>query len=172
MKMEDVEKLLAIIDESHFTEVNLQIGDIQLFARKGNPPEEGAAAAPGVGPLAAGPGVLPAPTEGAQAPGPVGQSAAAAPPAAEQASAEDDGYDVVRAPMLGVFYRAPSPGEEPFAKEGQEVSPGDTIGSIEVMKLFTSIAAGTAGVLDRFLVGNGEMVEYDQPLAVIRPASS
>lgn len=183
MRLEDVEKILAIIDDSHFTEVKLQVGDVQLFARKGG--ADGAIDAEWVPtpasaePTAVTPTVhettAPADATAAASSNAASSTAAAsAPAAAPQAEREallEDGQ-VVRAPMLGVFYRAPSPGAEPFATEGQEVTAHDTLGSIEVMKLFSSIPAGIDGTLVRFLAENGALVEYNQPLAVVRPHAS
>ena len=182
MRLEDVEKLLAIIDDSHFTEINLQVGDVQLFARKGGgesdrPTANGASEWSPDAATEAGAAVLPAPeaaepvTPTAPALNPPAPDAAGTTPSGPAAASEDEGL-LVRAPMLGVFYRAPAPGSEPFAVEGQEVSAHDTLASIEVMKLFSSIPAGIDGTLVRFLVENGALVEYNQPLAVVRPHAS
>ena len=66
-----------------------------------------------------------------------------------------DGVVAIRAPMLGIFYRAPSPGEKPFVEVGQRVRADDTVGLIEVMKLFNSIRAGLDGEVVKILVDNG-----------------
>jgi acetyl-CoA carboxylase biotin carboxyl carrier protein len=72
--------------------------------------------------------------------------------------------------MLGVFYRAPAPGEKPFVEVGQRVRADDTVCLIEVMKLFNSIRAGVDGEVVEILVENGGLVEFDQALIFIRPA--
>jgi acetyl-CoA carboxylase biotin carboxyl carrier protein len=72
--------------------------------------------------------------------------------------------------MLGVFYRAPAPGEKPFVEVGQHVRADDTVCLIEVMKLFNSIRAGVDGEVVEILVENGGLVEFDQALIFIRPA--
>jgi acetyl-CoA carboxylase biotin carboxyl carrier protein len=72
--------------------------------------------------------------------------------------------------MLGVFYRAPAPGEKPFVEVGQRVRADDTVCLIEVMKLFNSIRAGVDGEVIEILVENGGLVEFDQALIFIRPA--
>ena len=74
----------------------------------------------------------------------------------------------VTAPMLGTFYRMPSPGEKPFVEQGDKVSPDDTVCLVEVMKLFNSVKAGMAGTVEQILVENGTLVEYGQPLILIR----
>jgi acetyl-CoA carboxylase biotin carboxyl carrier protein len=76
---------------------------------------------------------------------------------------------VVRAPMVGTFYRAPAPGEPPFAEVGQPVEPDSILCIIEVMKLMNSIEAGTRGVVREILVPNGAGVEYGEVLMVIEP---
>ena len=90
-------------------------------------------------------------------------------PAAVAAPAEDaipDGH-VVRSPMVGTFYRAPSPGAKNFAEVGQSVNAGDTLCIIEAMKLLNEIEADQGGVIKAILVENGQPVEYGEPLFVI-----
>lgn len=76
----------------------------------------------------------------------------------------DDGTIIVRSPMVGMFYIAPSPDEEPFAKPGQEVLAGQTLAIIEAMKMMNEITASASGVVSEVLAANGTQVEYDQPL--------
>jgi acetyl-CoA carboxylase biotin carboxyl carrier protein len=76
---------------------------------------------------------------------------------------------VVRAPMVGTFYRAPEPGAAPFVEAGQHVTADTTVCIIEVMKLMNSIPAGCTGVVTHVLVKDAEPVEYGQPLIAIRP---
>ena len=71
--------------------------------------------------------------------------------------------------MVGTFYRAPAPGEQPFVEVGQPVEATDTVCLIEVMKLFNSLQAGVDGEVAAILVDNEALVEYDQPLVLIRP---
>ena len=72
--------------------------------------------------------------------------------------------------MVGTFYRRPSPDEAPFVDVGSQISPGDPLCMIEVMKLYTTITASVGGVVDAILVDDAALVEFDQPLFVIRPA--
>ena len=85
---------------------------------------------------------------------------------AKPTSAEISGH-VVRAPMVGTFYRSPSPGSKSFVEEGQTVKVGDTLCIIEAMKLLNQIEADKAGTIKAVLVENGQPVEYNQPLFVI-----
>src|SRR5699024_9164328 len=78
--------------------------------------------------------------------------------------AQSEDQIVIKSPMLGTFFRRPSPEEDEYVVEGQIVKETDTICLIEVMKLFNSIPAGIKGKVVEFLVSDGEMVEFDQPL--------
>lgn len=84
----------------------------------------------------------------------------------EAAPAAPQGH-VVKAPMVGTFYRAPNPGAAPFVDVGQSVKEGDPLCIIEAMKLLNEIEADKAGVIKEILVENGEPVEYGQPLFII-----
>jgi acetyl-CoA carboxylase biotin carboxyl carrier protein len=83
-----------------------------------------------------------------------------------------DGLLTITAPVLGTFYRAPAPGAAPFVDVGDTVRESDTIALIEVMKLFTTVTAGTAGRIVEILAENAALVEYGQPLALIEPSGA
>jgi acetyl-CoA carboxylase biotin carboxyl carrier protein len=95
-----------------------------------------------------------------------GADAAAAVAGAPAAAAAPQGH-VVTSPMVGTFYRAPSPGADAFVQVGDTVKEGDTICIIEAMKLLNEIEADKSGVITEVLVENGQAVEYGQPLFVI-----
>jgi len=103
--------------------------------------------------------VAPAPTSGVAV-------AEAAAPAPSAAPAEPEGH-VMKAPMVGTFYRSGSPGAPAFADVGKTVKKGDTLCIIEAMKLMNEIEADADGVIKAILVENGQPVEFDQPLFVI-----
>jgi acetyl-CoA carboxylase biotin carboxyl carrier protein len=107
----------------------------------------------------------PAPMAAAPAPATASMSAEAASAAAVQA-AVDAGHQV-KAPMVGTFYRASSPGATPFVEVGQTVKEGEPLCIIEAMKLLNEIEADKSGVIKAILIENGEPVEYGQPLFVI-----
>lgn len=102
----------------------------------------------------------------APAAAPVAPAAAPAAPAADTAAPVASGH-VVKAPMVGTFYRASSPGAAPFIDVGQSVKQGDTLCIIEAMKLLNEIECDFNGVVKEVLVENGQPVEYGQPLFVI-----
>ena len=96
-------------------------------------------------------------------------SALATPPQLTEAPeqpAEPEGH-MVKSPMVGTFYRSPSPGAQPFVEVGQNVSAGDTLCIIEAMKLLNEIEADQNGVISAVLVESGQPVEFGQPLFVI-----
>src|ERR1700744_849098 len=95
-----------------------------------------------------------------------GAAAAAAVAGAPAAAAAPQGH-VVTSPMVGTFYRAPSPGADAFVQVGDTVKEGDTICIIEAMKLLNEIEAEKSGVVKEILVENGQAVEYGQPLFVV-----
>lgn len=93
-------------------------------------------------------------------------SAPAAAEAAPQVIAKVDGHEV-KSPMVGTFYRSPSPDAKSFVDEGSTVAVGDTLCIIEAMKLLNEIEADKAGVIKAILVENGQPVEYGEPLFII-----
>jgi len=95
--------------------------------------------------------------------------AAAAPAAApvEAAVAPADNKNALKSPMVGTFYRSPSPGAKPFVEVGQSVSVGDTLCIIEAMKLMNEIEADRAGVIKAIVAEDGAPVEFGEPLFII-----
>lgn len=157
---DDVQRLLKLLDSSHFDELHLEAEGIKLTLRRN-------------GALPTAPFVTPAPT--------VPASAAAASPTAPAAQAAasvsvatalpqgDASLLEIRAPMLGTFYGAPKPGADPFVAIGARVTADSAVGIIEVMKLMNSISAGIEGVLVEVLVRDGDLVEFEQVLMRVRP---
>ena len=80
-----------------------------------------------------------------------------------------EGISAVRAPLVGTFYLAPTPGADPFVRAGDEVEPDQTLAIVEAMKLMNPIVADEAGVVTEILVGDAESVEFDQVLMMLRP---
>ena len=94
-------------------------------------------------------------------------AATASPLPALAAAPEEPAGHAVKSPMVGTFYRSPSPGAPPFIEQGAVVKPGDTLCIIEAMKLLNEIEAEVGGTVTRILVENGQPVEYGQPLFII-----
>jgi len=161
---EDVERILRLIDESGYEEIRIEYGDLKLHVRRhGADPQSKGSIAPlspeASGKMAASPAAVAVPSQPSPLPG------GATPPSLQL----PPGAVVVRAPMLGTFYRSASPGAPPFVEVGSDVKADSTVCLIEVMKLFNSLKAATEGRVLQILVENGAMVEYDQPLIVIEP---
>ena len=81
---------------------------------------------------------------------------------------EETGVDYIRSPMVGTFYRAPSPDSDPFVENGQRVNPDSVVCIIEAMKVMNEIQSEHGGTIQEILVENGEPVEYNQPLFKIK----
>ena len=151
MDLRKLKKLIDLVEESGIAELEITEGEEKVKIVKG-----GMATM-----VAAAPVVASAPAPAAQ---PAAPSVGAA-PAAEPAAAQEG--HVVKAPMVGTFYRSPSPDAKPFVEVGQAVKEGDTICIIEAMKLMNEIEADASGSVKAILVENGQPVEYGQPLFIL-----
>ena len=159
----EVAEILKIIDASACEELILELEGTKLVVRRG---------AAGNGNAGVGVADNPRSVSTDSVSSTRGAAAASAPPITKQAVAEErreDGLVELRAPMIGTFYRAPSPTEPPFVNVGDEVEVGDAVCIIEVMKLYTTIEAQHAGRVAEIGAENGALVEYDQLLFVIEP---
>ena len=153
-----VEQLLELMKESDLDELRVRFGEtsFELVRREAQPVTY---AAPMASAVAVAPGA-PAPSASAQAGGqPATASASTAPP----------GTQAVKAPLVGVFYSAPSPGAEPFVQEGTRVQPGQVLCILEAMKMMNEITAEVAGTVTKIGPKNGELVKVDEVLFWIAP---
>ncbi|MGB2259998.1 MAG: acetyl-CoA carboxylase biotin carboxyl carrier protein [Porticoccaceae bacterium] len=152
MDIRKVKKLIELLEESNINELEITEGEESVRISRGGPMAFAAAPAP------------------APAPAPVvAQVAAPAAPAAEvpAPAADELAGHVVRSPMVGSFYSSPAPGSPSFVTVGQAVAPGDVLCIIEAMKMMNQIEADKAGTIGAILVGDGEPVEFDQPIFTI-----
>ena len=94
-----------------------------------------------------------------------------APAAAASTDGSANGVATIEAPMLGTFYRASAPGEEPFVDVGSQVDPDTVVCLIEVMKMMNSVKAGVSGTVVEVCARNAELVEYGEPLFRVDPAA-
>jgi acetyl-CoA carboxylase biotin carboxyl carrier protein len=149
MDLRKLKKLIDLVQESGIAELEITEGEEKVKIVKG-----GEATVTPVAPAAA----------PATAPGP-----AAAPAAATAAAAEEPAQSghVLTAPMVGTFYRSPSPEASHFVEVGQNVKAGETVCIIEAMKLMNEIEADATGMIKAILVESGQPVEYGQPLFII-----
>ena len=156
MDLRKLKTLIDLVSESGVAELEITEGDdrVKIVNRVGAPPVAAAA-----------PAVIATPVVASAAPAAAPAPAVAAEPAAAPVAAEDT--RTINSPMVGTFYRAPSPGAKPFADVGQKVKAGDTVCIIEAMKLLNEIETEYDGVIKEILVENGQPVEFGQPLFVI-----
>jgi acetyl-CoA carboxylase biotin carboxyl carrier protein len=147
MDLRKLKKLIDLVQESGIAELEITEGEEKVKIVKGGVvvTAPAAAAAPALD-------ARPAPS--------------AAPAPASEPEAAPEGH-VVKAPMVGTFYRSPSPDAKPFVEVGQAVKEGDTICIIEAMKLMNEIEADASGTVKAILVENGQPVEYGQPLFIL-----
>jgi acetyl-CoA carboxylase biotin carboxyl carrier protein len=146
MDLRKLKTLIELVENSGIAELELTEGEEHVRISRAS-----SVAAPVQHVYAAAPQAAPAPV---------------AAPAAPAAPAVPEGH-VVKSPMVGSFYRAPSPGAKAFVDVGQSVNAGDTLCIIEAMKLLNEIEADKAGVIKAILVENGQAVEFGQPLFII-----
>ena len=158
LTFKEVSEIMKIIDASECEEVVLELQDFRLVVRRGGTGAPLTTTGQGPAAVSQAPNG-PAPSLTANQPPPA--TAPAAPAAASVSGTE------VRAPMVGSFYRRPSPDQEPFVEIGTKVQPGDPLCLIEVMKLYTTIEATTAGTVKQIAAEDAELVEFDQLLFVI-----
>lgn len=156
MDLRKLKTLIDLVSESGVAELEITEGDdrVKIVNRVGAAPVAVAA-----------PAVIATPVVASAAPAAAPAPAVAAEPAAAPVAAEDT--RTINSPMVGTFYRAPSPGAKPFADVGQKVKAGDTVCIIEAMKLLNEIETEYDGVIKEILVENGQPVEFGQPLFVI-----
>lgn len=153
MDLRKLKTLIDLVSESNISELEITEAEGKVRIVKAVP--AAAVTAPAATPVA---------PITVQAPAPLPEPAAAAPAAASPAPLQGH---VIKSPMVGTFYRAPSPGAKPFVEVGQAVKEGDPVCIIEAMKILNEIEADRAGVIKEILVENGQAVEYGQPLFVL-----
>lgn len=157
MDIRKIKKLIELLQESDVAEIEITEGEETIrINRNGTAPN----LPPVVSYNAFNPAMMPA-TAPAPAPA-AAESASPAPAAAPKISGK-----IIRSPMVGTFYAAPSPDTDNFVSIGQDIKIGDTVCIIEAMKMFNRIEADFAGKIVEILVENGQPVEYDEPLFVV-----
>lgn len=165
MNAKELKSILQALQEHEVSELTLETPDYKLTIKRGG--EEQYVAAPA--PVVIQPPAV-APTAPAVSPAPAAAPAPAPAPKAEAPREDTSKYVEVKAPIVGTFYRAPSPEAEPFVKEGDTVKKGQVLCIIEAMKLMNEIESEVSGVVRKIMVSNGEPIEYGQVLFLIEPA--
>lgn len=163
-KYKQIAEVLKIFEASDFTALAVEFDGVRLSVSKDGAAPEIRMLDDATACLAKGVGERGAPAQRDASPEPATLSRLAP---ARETETDDTRLHVIRAPMLGTFYRSRAPGEPPFVSEGAHVDASDTLCLIECMKLFNTIHAGVRGRLLRFAVENGALIEFDQPIAYI-----
>lgn len=151
MDIRKIKKLIDLIEESNIGEIEIKEGEESVRISRVSP-------------------AMPVQQQvfasAAAAPAPAIDVALTSKPTTSEAALVVSGH-VVKSPMVGTFYSSSSPEADAFAKIGQKVNVGDTLCLLEAMKMFNEIESDKAGVIKEILLGNGDVVEYDQPLFII-----
>jgi acetyl-CoA carboxylase biotin carboxyl carrier protein len=150
----DVEEIIRVLNESQFDELELEIDGIKMSLRRSGAVAPVAPVAPVVREKRSVVAAVPVSSEVSHRP----VAATARPP----------GTQVVSAPLLGTFYRAPKPGDPPYVNVGDRVTADSIVGIIEVMKLMNVVRAGIAGTVIEVVAENGALVEFEQDLLYLR----
>ncbi len=160
MDLKEIQNLIKFVSNSGVAEVKLETGDIKITIRttlEGNSPDITY--------------VQQAPMQ--QVPmqqAPQAQQAPAAPVAAAPVVDENAKYIIVKSPIIGTFYRKPSPDKSVFVEVGSTIAKGDVLCVIEAMKLFNEIESEISGKIIKILVDDMSPVEFDQPLFLVDPS--
>ena len=158
MDIRKVKKLIELLEESNINEIEIKEGEESVRISR-NGVQTMAMATP-VAPVYATPAAHTQPAHAAPVPAPAAATPENAPPAARDERS-------LCSPMVGTFYRSPSPSSAPFVEVGQAVKAGDIVCIVEAMKMMNQIEADKSGTITAVLVDNGEPVEFDQPLFTI-----
>ncbi|WP_412987317.1 acetyl-CoA carboxylase biotin carboxyl carrier protein [Pontimicrobium sp. IMCC45349] len=161
MDLKEIQNLIKFVAKSGASEVKLEMDDVKITIKTGSDSETTIVQQV---PVAAAPQPI------AAIPQPAAPVAPAA-PAAEAAPADDNSkYIIVKSPIIGTFYRKPSPDKPLFVEVGQSIAEGDVLCIIEAMKLFNEIESEVSGKIVKILVDDASPVEFDQPLFLVDPS--
>ncbi|MGB0177540.1 MAG: acetyl-CoA carboxylase biotin carboxyl carrier protein [Owenweeksia sp.] len=167
MDLKEIQNLIKFVARSGAAEVNLETEDFKINIKTDAAYNHGENHVPQV---------ISMPQMAAPAAAPAPQATPAAPAVAEEktapkaAESDDSKYVTIKSPMIGTFYRRPSPDKELFVNVGDEIKPGSVVCIIEAMKLFNEIESEISGKVVKILVDDQSPVEYDQPLLLIDPS--
>jgi acetyl-CoA carboxylase biotin carboxyl carrier protein len=162
MDIKEIQSLIRFVAKSGASEVSLEMEDVKITIK--TTPESTASSEVAVL------NQMPVPSHTVMAQPMAAQPAHAAAPAAPAAEKDESKYTVIKSPIIGTFYRKPSPDKPNFVEIGSQVSNGDTLCVIEAMKLFNDIESEVSGKIVKILVEDSSPVEFDQPLFLVDPS--
>ncbi|MDO7172081.1 acetyl-CoA carboxylase biotin carboxyl carrier protein [Mariniflexile sp. AS56] len=159
MDIKEIQNLIKFVAKSGASEVKLEMDDIKITIKTGSDPETTAVH------------YAPMAPQMPQMHAPVGEAQPVASAAAPAAPAEEDSkFITIKSPIIGTFYRKPSPDKPLFVEVGQTIAEGDVLCIIEAMKLFNEIESEVSGKVVKILVDDSSPVEFDQPLFLVDPS--
>lgn len=160
MDIKEIQNLIKFVAKSGASEVKLEMDDIKITIKTGGEQHSETTTYVQQIPMSA-----PVPTQA-----PVAQQAAQTPAASIPTAANDSKYITIKSPIIGTFYRKPSPDKPVFVEVGSTIKEGDVLCVIEAMKLFNEIESEVSGKIVKILVDDSSPVEYDQPLFLVDPS--
>ncbi|PZD77387.1 acetyl-CoA carboxylase biotin carboxyl carrier protein [Mesonia sp. K7] len=161
MDIKEIQNLIKFVAKSGASEVKLEMDDIKITIKTGTGSDKETTIVQQI-PM----GNMPQAPVAAQPAAPAAETPAAQP----EKKAEDSNLVTIKSPIIGTFYRKPSPDKPVFAEVGDSISVGDTVCVIEAMKLFNEIESEISGKIVKVLVDDASPVEFDQPLFLVEPA--
>ncbi|RED50702.1 acetyl-CoA carboxylase biotin carboxyl carrier protein [Seonamhaeicola aphaedonensis] len=162
MDIKEIQNLIRFVAKSGASEVKLEMDDVKITIKTGSDTETTIVQQVPAPQMAQPVATVPAP--------PVEASAPAAPATQEPAATDDSKYITIKSPIIGTFYRKPSPDKPLFVEVGQTIAEGDVLCIIEAMKLFNEIESEVSGKVVKILVDDASPVEFDQPLFLVDPS--
>lgn len=160
MDLRDIQNLIKFVAKSGASEVKLEMEDVKITIKTGSERTETTIVQ--AAPVASVPAVQAAPAQAIPA--------VESTPAKDNSNDQDSKYVVIKSPIIGTFYRKPSPDKPLFVEVGSTINVGDTVCIIEAMKLFNEIESEVAGKIVKVLVDDSSPVEFDQPLFLVDPS--
>ena len=169
LDIKEIQELIKFVAKSGVSEVDLEMGEMKISIK--TPPKKGKGQIETVVqqiPVAAAPAIAPVAVQSAPL-------VTAAPEVAVEnpvtsSDTDDSKYVTIKSPMIGTFYRKPSPDKDPFINVGDEVNIGTVVCVVEAMKLFNEIESEISGKIIKVLVEDMSPIEYDQPLFLVDPS--
>ncbi len=162
MDIKEIQSLIKFVAKSGASEVKLEMEDFKITIRTGSAPSTPETTFVQQIPMAQSPMVPPPPV--------VQEPVKEAAPTESTPESDDSKYLTIKSPIIGTFYRKPSPDKPPFVEVGQDIKKGDVLCVIEAMKLFNDIESDVSGKVVKILVDDSSPVEFDQPLFLVDPS--
>ena len=170
LDIKEIQELIKFVAKSGVSEVDLEMGEMKISIK--TPPKKGKGQIETVVqqiPVAAAPSITPVAVQSAPLAAPLAPEVIVESPVTST-DTDDSKYVTIKSPMIGTFYRKPSPEKDPFINVGDEVNIGTVVCVVEAMKLFNEIESEISGKIIKVLVEDMSPIEYDQPLFLVDPS--